>query len=167
MTSAKSTALPLGGHFVMSKDNCPKTELERLKMASVPYDIVVGSVMYLMLCTRPDLAFAISLLSRFMSLPGELHWSAMKYLLRYIASTRCFGLSYGLNESKHDLCGFVDSDYASNRDNRKSTPGFSSCGLVIAYRGSRSFNQWLLSPLRRQSSSLPLRLRKRPYDFKV
>ncbi|CAM8940474.1 unnamed protein product [Rhodiola kirilowii] len=123
MSAAKHVTLPLGGHFILSKQNCPQTESERTKMSAVPYDIAVGSVMYLMLCTRPDLAFSISVLSRFMANPSEEHWSAMKYLWRYIASTKNYGLVYGMTDFKHELCGFVDSDYASNRDNRKSTSG--------------------------------------------
>ncbi|CAM8902445.1 unnamed protein product [Rhodiola kirilowii] len=55
---------------------------------------IVGSVMYCMLCTRPDLAFAISVLSMFMSNPGENHWHAMKFLLKYLNDTKNFGLVY-------------------------------------------------------------------------
>ncbi|CAM8934961.1 unnamed protein product [Rhodiola kirilowii] len=59
MKHAKSTSIPLGGHLIFSKDDCPKTELEKQEMHDIPYDVVVGSVMYAMLCTRPDLGFVM------------------------------------------------------------------------------------------------------------
>ncbi|CAM8982760.1 unnamed protein product [Rhodiola kirilowii] len=93
-------------------------------MAAVPYDVVVGSVMSAMLCTRPDLAFAVSVLSRFMSCPGEKHWEGMKYLLKYLAGTTDIGLMFAKHGSEHDLYGYVDSDFASNKDNRKSITSF-------------------------------------------
>ncbi|CAM8953087.1 unnamed protein product [Rhodiola kirilowii] len=123
MTSVKPSPIPLGGHIQISKDDCPKNESDKQKMANIPYDVAVGSIMYAMLCTRPDLAFGISVLSRYMSNPGLKHWDAMKYMLKYLFGTKTVGLVY----CKHaDLCinGFVDSDYASNRDNRKSTTAF-------------------------------------------
>ncbi|CAM8938725.1 unnamed protein product [Rhodiola kirilowii] len=59
-----------------------------------------------------------------MSNPGENHWLGMKYLLRYLSSTANLGLVYADFDSKHDIVGYVDSDYASNKDNRKSTTSF-------------------------------------------
>ncbi|CAM8881378.1 unnamed protein product [Rhodiola kirilowii] len=124
MKSAKSASIPLGGHLELTKADCPVTDQDKLKMSKIPYDVAVGSVMYAMLCTRPDLAFAISVLSRFMSNPGENHWLGMKYLLRYLSSTTNIGLMYADFDTKHDIVGYVDSDYATNKDNRKSTTSF-------------------------------------------
>ena len=53
-------------------------------MLDIPYSNAVGSLMYSMLSTRPDLSYAMSVLSRFMSSPGKSHWEAMKWLFRYI-----------------------------------------------------------------------------------
>ncbi|CAM8966946.1 unnamed protein product [Rhodiola kirilowii] len=124
MKHAKSTSIPLGGHLIFSKDDCPKTELEKQEMHDIPYDVAVGSVMYAMLCTRPDLGFAISVLSRYMSNPGKQHWEAMKYLLKYLVGTNKLGLCYANHEPSADIVGYVDSYYASNKDNRKSTTSF-------------------------------------------
>ncbi|CAM8902732.1 unnamed protein product [Rhodiola kirilowii] len=124
MRSAKPASIPLGGHLELTKADCPKIDQEKLKMSNIPYDVAVGSVMYDMLCTRPDLAFSISVLSRFMSNPSENHWLGMKYWLRYLSSTANLGLVYADFDSKHDIVGYVDSDYASNKDNRKSTTSF-------------------------------------------
>ncbi|CAM8994640.1 unnamed protein product [Rhodiola kirilowii] len=124
LKNAKPSLVPLGGHLELTKHDCPVSDEDKLKMSKVPYDVDVGSVMYAMLCTRPDLAFGVSVLSRFMSNPGDKHWIAMKYLLKYISGTRKLGLIYGSHAPKTELYGYVDSDYASNKDNRKSTTGF-------------------------------------------
>ncbi|CAM8930884.1 unnamed protein product [Rhodiola kirilowii] len=124
VVNVKSNIIPLGGHLVFSKKDCPKTEQERMNMMNVPYDVAVGSIMYGMICTRPDLAFSISVLSRYMSDPGTKHWEAMKYLLRYLLGNKGLGLVYRNHEPKAEIVGYVDSDYASNRDNRKSTIAF-------------------------------------------
>lgn len=53
-------------------------------MKSVPYSSAVGSMMYSMIGTHPDLAYAVGLVSRFMSAPSQSHWDAVKWLMRYI-----------------------------------------------------------------------------------
>ncbi|GKF96752.1 hypothetical protein Tco_0292573, partial [Tanacetum coccineum] len=62
-------------------------EASRRKMAKVPYASAVGSVMYTMVCTRPDMTHAVGVVSRFMSNPGREHWEAVKWLLRYLKVT--------------------------------------------------------------------------------
>lgn len=93
-------------------------------MAKVSYSNAVGSVMYLMVCSRPDLTFSISVLIRFMSNPGETHWEAMKWLLRYIKGTCDLGIHYRKQSHGVILRGYTDSDYAGDRNNRKSTPAY-------------------------------------------
>ncbi|KAL0399858.1 UNVERIFIED_CONTAM: Retrovirus-related Pol polyprotein from transposon TNT 1-94, partial [Sesamum radiatum] len=58
MENAKPTSVPLAAHFQLCKDQSPKTELEKEKMEKVPYSNAIGSVMYLMVSTRPDIAYA-------------------------------------------------------------------------------------------------------------
>jgi len=74
----KPVTLPLSNHFKLSSDFCPKTDEDYDRMSKVPYANVIGSIMYLMVCTRPDLAHSISILSRFMGNPSEEHWNALK-----------------------------------------------------------------------------------------
>ncbi|KAL5554515.1 hypothetical protein UlMin_041916 [Ulmus minor] len=94
-------------------------------MINVPYSNAVGSLIYSMVSTRPDLSFVMSVLSRFISNPGKYHWEAMKWLLRYVKGTTNLGLVYEKkNGTKHGLEGFVDSDYAGNKDNRRSTTSY-------------------------------------------
>ncbi|KAK4384556.1 Retrovirus-related Pol polyprotein from transposon TNT 1-94 [Sesamum angolense] len=84
MENAKTTPVPLAAHFQLSKEQSPKTESETEHMKSVPYSNAIGSVMYLMVSTRPDIAYAVSCLSRYMSNAGLPHWEALKWLLRYL-----------------------------------------------------------------------------------
>ncbi|TXG53355.1 hypothetical protein EZV62_022524 [Acer yangbiense] len=86
--------------------------------------------------TRPDLAQAISVLSRYMANPGKGHWNAMKWLLRYISSTTYVGLIYDCSNSVIDLVGYVDSDYAGDRDKRRSTSSyfFTIAGCCVSWK---------------------------------
>ncbi|XP_031285901.1 secreted RxLR effector protein 161-like [Pistacia vera] len=121
MADSKSVSMPLANHFMLSKDQCPKTEAEMIKMNDIPYSNVIGFIMYAMISTRPDLSFAISLLSRFTSNPDSEHWTALKWVLRYINNSLNVGLKYYKNNTMLDLVGFVDSDFAGDKDTRKST----------------------------------------------
>ena len=68
----------------LSKELCPKTQIEKEKMAHVPYANTVGSLMYAMMCTRPDICYAVGLLSRFQSNPRLAHWKAVRRIMRYL-----------------------------------------------------------------------------------
>ncbi|XP_057994986.1 secreted RxLR effector protein 161-like [Hevea brasiliensis] len=91
-------------------------------MAKVPYASAIGSLMYAMLCTRPDIAYAISVTSRFQSNPGLEHWIVVKNILKYLRRTKDLFLIYGGGELQ--LEGFTDSDFQSDIDDRKFVSGF-------------------------------------------
>jgi len=90
------------------------------------YRSLLGSVMYLMLCTRPDLAFAVGVLSKFSSNPPIHHMKAAEQLLRYISKTQDWGLHFGpFAEGTHPIpFVFSDADWASNKETRKSTSAY-------------------------------------------
>ena len=90
-------------------------------MRKVPYASVVGSLMYAMLCIRPDICYVMGIVSRFQSNPGLGHWIAVKHILTYLRRTRNYMLVY----SGGDLnpIGYTDSDFQSDKDTRKSTSG--------------------------------------------
>ncbi|KAL2237106.1 UNVERIFIED_CONTAM: Retrovirus-related Pol polyprotein from transposon TNT 1-94 [Sesamum indicum] len=136
MENAKPTAVPLAAHFQLSKDQCPKPESDTRKMDKIPYSNVIGSIMYLMVCTRPDVAYAISCLSRYMSNPGSPHWEALKWLLRYLRGSVNIGIKFSRHAANAKLVGFVDSNYANDRDSRKSTTSymFTFCGSCISWK---------------------------------
>lgn len=87
------------------------------------YRSIVGSLRYLV-HTRPDLAFSVGYVSRFMEEPREDHMAAVKQILRYVAGTKDKGLFYGRKKGTEPvLTGFSDSDHAGDVDSRKSTSG--------------------------------------------
>ncbi|GMP66476.1 hypothetical protein CsSME_00035411 [Camellia sinensis var. sinensis] len=97
----------------LSASLSPRTEEERKHMAQVPYANAVGALMYAMVCTRPDISHAVSMVSRYMHDPGKDHWQAVKWILRYIHGTVNLGLKFERdNRLGQNLEGYVDSDYA-------------------------------------------------------
>ncbi|KAH9704361.1 Integrase catalytic domain-containing protein [Citrus sinensis] len=82
MNESKPVLTPLGAQFRLSKQEEPEEKAEVEHMKNIPYTSVVGCIMYAMVCTRPDLAYGIGVLSRFMSNPGKHHWHAAKWMLR-------------------------------------------------------------------------------------
>lgn len=86
------------------------------------YKQIVGSLMYLT-ASRPDLMFVVSLLSRFMSQPTEMHFQLAKRVMRYLKGTTSYGIFYKKQEHE-ELVAFTDSDYAGDLDDRKSTSGY-------------------------------------------
>ncbi|KAL5852507.1 hypothetical protein ACOSQ3_007625 [Xanthoceras sorbifolium] len=122
MQDAKPVSTPLGIHFRLSKEQSPKTEEERTHMAKVPYASAIGSLMYAMVCTRPDIAQAVGAVSRYMNNPGKIHWEAVKWILRYLRGTTNKTLCFKGGDTT--LTGYVDADLAGNVDIRKSTTGY-------------------------------------------
>eukprot|EP00253_Pinus_taeda_P031942 PITA_31942 len=78
-------SIPVGVR--LSAEQCPKTQEEEEDMSRVPYASAVGSLMYAMVCTRPDIAHAVGVLSRFMSKPGKEDWTTVKRVFRYLRGT--------------------------------------------------------------------------------
>lgn len=89
---------------------------------STRFKQVVGSLMYLT-ATRPDLMFSVSLISRYMERPTQLHLHVAKRILRYLKGTTELGIAYRRGQGE-SLIGFADSDYAGDIDDRKSTSGY-------------------------------------------
>ena len=77
-----------------------------------------------MVCTRPDLSQAVSMVSRYMHDLGQDHWEAVKWIMRYIKGTIDVGLVFEKDSTgKQDCIGYIDSDYAGDLDKRRSTMG--------------------------------------------
>jgi hypothetical protein len=106
---------------------------------------MVGSLLHLACWTRPDISFAVSELSRFVSAPGQLHMAASKHLVRYIQGSSELGILYskpsnsGPMNQPNVLWGFVDSDWAGCPDSRRSTTGFTLMlnGAAVAWKSKR------------------------------
>eukprot|EP00253_Pinus_taeda_P028555 PITA_28555 len=82
MQDSKPVKVPIPVGVRLSAEQCPKTQEEEEDMSRVPYASAVGSLMYAMVCTRPDIAHAVGVLSRFMSKPGKEHWTTVKRVFR-------------------------------------------------------------------------------------
>ncbi|HEV7738443.1 MAG TPA: reverse transcriptase domain-containing protein, partial [Chlamydiales bacterium] len=118
MTDCKPTYSPMvqGQHLLAAKEE------QDAKLRS-KYQSFVGSLMYAMLGSRPDICFAITKLSQFGSNPSEEHLRAAQRVMRYLGTTAKLKLIYGRNDST-DLYGYSDSDWASDPDDRVSTTGY-------------------------------------------
>ena len=134
MQHSKKGLLPTRHGVVLSKEHCPKTPQEEEDMRRVPYASTVGSLMYAMLCTRPDICYAVGIVSRYQSNPGKEHWIAVKHILKYLRRTRNYILIYSGGDLKP--IGYTDSDFQSDRDSRKSTSGsvFTLGGGAVIWR---------------------------------
>ncbi|GJX33127.1 retrovirus-related pol polyprotein from transposon TNT 1-94 [Tanacetum coccineum] len=94
---------------------------DRGRMSKVPYANVIGSLMYLMVCTRLDIAYVVSIVSMYLANLCKNHREAVKCILKYLKGTADAGLVYGRDQGKHiDIDGFVDANYAKDPDKGRS-----------------------------------------------
>ena len=123
MTACRSISVPLESGVKYSKEQGASNEAEAERMQAVPYKEAIGSLMYLMVCTRMDLAAAIGVFSRFMQSPGVDHWEGVKKVLRYLRGTseKCLRFQ---RQGGVTLSGYCDSDFAGCVDTRRSTSGY-------------------------------------------
>ncbi|KAJ4718647.1 Retrovirus-related Pol polyprotein from transposon TNT 1-94 [Melia azedarach] len=123
MSTAKPIDTLSAANAHLSVAFAPKSVEEKEYMSRVPYTSAVGSLMYAMVCTRPDLAQSVSVVSRFMGEPGKEHWQAVKRIFRYLKGTFDVGLIYR-GDTQCLVTGFSDSDYAGDVDSRRSMTGY-------------------------------------------
>ena len=106
-------------------------------MSRIPYASAIGSIMYSMLCTRPDVSFSFSIASRFQANYGEEHWIAVKNILKYLRRTKDMFLIYGDSELK--VSGYTDASFQTDKDDYKSQSGyiFLQNGGAISWKSSK------------------------------
>ena len=83
------------------------------------YASLIGSLMYLAMVTRSDIAYAVFQLGSYMANPAMSHWTAAKQVLRYLSGTRDYGITYQASETKleeNHFLGYSDASYANNDD---------------------------------------------------
>ncbi|WZY98278.1 hypothetical protein YC2023_070607 [Brassica napus] len=134
MFEARSVVTPTASHLLKSLH--PKERAEEYEyMKDVLYASAVGSLMYVMVGSRPDLGFAVGLISRFMSHPSREHWEAVKWVLRYVAGA--YGRCLTFKKSTEFIVeGYSDSDYATDLDKRRSVSGivFKVGGNTVSWK---------------------------------
>ncbi len=101
----------------MEKSFSQSSELLLKPAINIQYRQVIGSLMWLMIGSRPDLAYAIGKLYQHSEFPTEYHWSAVKRVLRYVKGPRSYGILYN-GSNRIELGGYSDSDWAGCRNSR-------------------------------------------------
>lgn len=136
MHGTKFVSTPIASHFKLSALQCPTSDDDIEYMSRVPYSSAVGSLMYAMVCSRPDLSYAMSLVSRYMANPGKEHWKAVQWIFRYLRGTSKACLKFG--RTGEGLAGYVDSDCAGDLDKRSSLTGyiFTVGGCAVSWKAT-------------------------------
>ena len=115
LSEGRTLSTPLNASTKLTREGEP------LDLQTHGYAQLVGSLMYLSVCTRPDIAQAVGALARYMAAPTVAHWQAAKGVLRYLAGTADYGIIYGRTLGLDVYC---DADYAGDVDTRRSTTGY-------------------------------------------
>ena len=136
MEESKRGYLPMGHGIQNYKKMSPKTHEERNRMSSISYASIVGSIMYTMLCIRPDVAYALDIVSRFQADLEKNYWKVMKNIFKYLRRTRDIFLIYGGFDLK--LKGYIDSNFQSDPDDSKSISGY----VFTLYGGAVSWKNF-------------------------
>ena len=119
MQNAKAAATPLPAGYVPTKKSDGVTSPELRSR----YQTIIGSLLYLMLGTRPDIAFAVTKLAQFAANPLQEHLDKALYICRYLVGTSEYRLTYD-GSSMEGLSACTDSDWASDKDSRRSQSGY-------------------------------------------
>jgi hypothetical protein len=123
MEDANVVLTPLNVSEKLNGDG-PKSQKEIDHMSKIPYQEANGCLLYLSKTTRPDISYAVNLLSRYSSNPNTQHWSSVKHLLRYLKGTKSLKLWYLRESSNTEVIGFCDSDLGGDVVDGKSTSGY-------------------------------------------
>ena len=137
LSNANPVPTPGVPEVKLTISDCPSTDEDRTTMSSIPYQAAVGCLLYLAVCTRPDIAACVSNVARFMHNPGKKHWEAVKRIFRYLRGTPEYGLVF---TGKHPSISFYaesDATWAStDPDTYRSVTGYVTFlnGTPISWR---------------------------------
>jgi hypothetical protein len=106
---------PLNFHCVVASES-PQFDVKTMQQA-------IGMLTYLVLHTRPDIAFTVNVLAQFVSCPTQAHWSLVKHLMQYLRGTLFLGIHF-VSSREMLLCGWTDADYGSSQMTKQSTTGY-------------------------------------------
>lgn len=131
MTNTNSNSVPVDPHMKLQRGN---EDSEK----DIPYREAVGSLMHLAIVSRPDIMFAVSLVSRFLNCYNKTHWNAVKRIFKYLKDTKEHGLCYS-QSPQSDVTGYSDADYANDMDTRRSVTGyvFIKNGAAVTWSSQR------------------------------
>ena len=123
----------------LSQEQCPSTEEERLYKSNIPYRELIGSLLFASTTLVPEISCIVSKLESFMNNPGRAHWYEARRVLRYLKRIRRNKFIYYKDDSKYTftLYGYVDADWATDKDSRRSRAGYvfklGRCTISSAY----------------------------------
>ena len=122
MDRCETTSTPASPSESLTSLLCPSSEEERAAVADFPYRSFVGAFFHAVNGTRPDIAFAVNVLARFVNNPGKVHVQAAKRVLRYLSGTANYGIRFVRSQGPL-VFGLTDADWAGDQENRRSTLG--------------------------------------------
>ena len=122
MKDCKPVSTPINSGTKLTKEMSPTTAEEISEMNVIPYRSAVGSLIYLVTGTRPDIAVAVGEVAKYSNNPGKQHWMAVKRILRYLKETVNLGIN--CDPDSTELVGYSDADWAGDLDTRRSTTGY-------------------------------------------
>lgn len=130
MTECKPIATPIDTSCKLTKSQEVNSNIHKF-----PYQEAIGSLLFLAGVTRPDISYAVHVVSQFSNNPNETHWTAVKRIFRYLKGTTKYKLEYSADGS-NEVVGFSDADWANNEENRRSISGyvFQMAGGVISWK---------------------------------
>ncbi|GJU53619.1 hypothetical protein Tco_1227333 [Tanacetum coccineum] len=124
MDTSKRGYIPKQERLGLNKRQGASTLEEVKRMQNVLYDSAVESIMYVVRCTRPDVAFVQNITSRFQQNPREPHWTVVKTILKYLRNTKDMFLVYGGNlEAEIRVDCYCNAGFETDRDDIKSQIG--------------------------------------------
>jgi len=101
-----------------SIDQSPSTSNQLAKMKRVPYAEAVGSLLWPVVVSRPDAAYAVGVLLQFIQNPGQAHWEGLKWVIKYLGSMKDYWLTFGKRLKKLTK-GYCDADWAGQKQKKK------------------------------------------------
>ncbi|XP_039968965.1 secreted RxLR effector protein 161-like [Bactrocera tryoni] len=112
MEECNPVGTPLDVNQKLPAEMCPTNDDEKREMVTVPYKQAIGCLLFAAQVTRPDICFAVNLLSRYSTNPGKAHWTAVKRVMCYLKGNIDKGLVY--KRSPDEIVGFCDADWAND-----------------------------------------------------
>ena len=113
LTSAKPVSMPMDPGIKFSNEQCPSTPTQLAKMRGVLYAEAIGSILWPVMISRPDCAFAVSTLAQFVQNTAQAHWEAVKRVMVYLGTTCTLWLTFSGKRTANSIArGYCDADWA-------------------------------------------------------
>ncbi|XP_071632817.1 uncharacterized protein [Temnothorax longispinosus] len=119
MADAKAVSVPADPHAILEL-----VENEKEVENRSPYREAVGSLMFLSVVSRPDIAYAVNTVAKFLNKHNETHWRTVKQIFAYLNGSRDLGIIYSSGGKETNLVGYCDANYADDPEMRCSTSGY-------------------------------------------